>query len=105
VATLVIHAPRQKSRAEGKKSFERTFATRKGRGYAIARNLYERCWPGCEVVLLSKDEGKRAEGRLVKLVPTVKADNGIQRYDVYIEKLRMVRYRPEALNRNGVAVL
>ncbi len=55
--------------------------------------------------MLSKDELKRAEGELDKLVPTVKTRNGIQRYDVYIKNLRMVSYKPESLNRNGVAVI
>ena len=56
-------------------------------------------------MLLSKDERKRAEGKLVRLVPTIKAGNGIQRYDVHVEGLRKVPYKPEDINRNGVAVL
>jgi hypothetical protein len=73
MATLVINAPKQKAESESKRSFEQTFASAVGQGYAIARHLSERCHPGCRVVLLSKDEGKRAEGRLVKLAATCKA--------------------------------
>lgn len=103
--TLVINAPKQMVDAESKKCFESTFSSGVGEGYAIASRLYVQCRIGCRVVLLSKDEGKRAEGKLVRLIPTEKAGNGIQRFDVHIEGLRRVPYRPEDLNRNGVAVL
>lgn len=101
---LVINAPRQMVRAQRKKSFAKTFSSRIGKGYAIWSRWFARCYPGCKVVLLSKDERKRAEGKLVKLVPVSKARNGIQRYDVYIRNLTKVTYRPEPLNRNGVLV-
>lgn len=101
---LIINAPKQMVNSEDKRSFEQSLATGIGSGYAIAYNLWLQCRPGCSVVLLSKDEGKRAEGTLAELVPTEKAGNGIQRYDVYIEGLRRVPYKSEALNRNGVAV-
>ena len=103
--TLVINAPREMVQSDSKKSFENTLATGVGEGYAISRTLFEQCRPGCPVVLLSKDERKRAEGKLVRLVPTSKAGNGIQRYDVHIKDLAVVPYKPEALNRNGVAVI
>ena len=73
--------------------------------YAINAKLFPRITLGGRVVLLCKDEPRRAEGRLVKLVPTFKAGNGIQRYDVHIENLKMVPYKPESLNRNGVAAI
>lgn len=102
---LVINAPREQVDAGFKKSFDSTMRTGVGEGYAISRTLYDQCRPGMVVVLLSKDEGKRAEGRLIRLVPGEKAGNGIQRYDVHVEGLAMVKYKPEALNRNGVAVI
>ena len=105
MAILIINAPKQMAQSDKKKSFDSTFATGVGEGYAISSQLYERCRPGCRVVLLSKDERKRGEGKLVRLVPTSKAGNGIQRYDVYIEGLTRVPYRSEPLNRNGVAVI
>lgn len=103
--TLVINTPSRTVDLEGKRSFENTIATGVGEGFAIARRLYDQCRPGCGVVVLSKDEGKRAEGKLVRLVATSKAGNGIQRYDVHVEGLRKVPYKPEHINRNGVAVL
>ncbi len=57
------------------------------------------------MVLLSKDEGLRAEGELTELVPRSKTGSGIQRYNVHIANLRMVPYKPERLNRNGIAVI
>ncbi len=107
--TLVIHAPRERENnpTPNYKSFESIFASRPcvGPDYAIARNLLVRLYPGCGVVLLCKDRPKRAEGKLVKLVPTTKAGNGIQRYNVYIEGLKIVPYKSESLSRTGVAVI
>ncbi len=105
MAILVINAPKWRVRQENAKSFEKTFQSGIGDGYAISKNLFDQLSPMCVVVLLSKDQKLRAEGRLIKLVPTTKTKNGIQRYDVYIENLTMVPYRPERLNRNGVAVI
>lgn len=105
MAMLVINAPRWRVQQENAKSFERTFHSGVGDGYAISKNLFDQLSPGCGVVLLSKDQKLRAEGKLIRLVPTTKANNGIQRYDVYIENLTRVPYRPEHLNRNGVAVI
>ena len=103
--TLVIHAPAGKAQQENKQSFETTFTRGVGDGYAIAQNLFSQLSPGCRVVLLCKDSEKRAEGQLVKLFPTGKTDNGIERYDVYFENMKMVPYKAERLNRNGVAVI
>jgi len=66
---------------------------------------------GWRVVLLCKDKRRRAEGELVQLKPAIKdgrlwsTKNHIQRYDVYVKNFKMVPYRPEALNRNGVEVI
>ena len=103
--TLVINAPKLTTQQQNKKSFESTLASGVGDGYAISKKLFEQLYPGCGVVLLSKDQKLRAEGKLVKLIPTCKADNGIQRYDVQIDKLTRVPYKPESLNRNGVTVI
>jgi hypothetical protein len=103
--TLVIHAPKEKVVTEQKRSFQRTLATGIGDEYAIYADLYPQICVGCRVVVLSKDERRRAEGTLVKLVPTCKTKNGIQRYDVYIKDLKEVNYKSERLNRCGVAVI
>ncbi len=104
MTTLVIHTPRWRVTAERVKSFDQTLTTRIGDGYAIPRAWADQCQPGCKVVVLSKDERKRAEGTLVKLDPVSQADNGMQRYDVHIRDLVMVTYAPESLYRTGVAV-
>ncbi len=103
--TLVISAPRELANANNWRSFDTTMRTGIGSGYAIASALIGRISVGDRVVLLSKDEGLRAEGRIAALLPTEKAGNGIQRYDVHMADLRKVPYAPESLNRNGVAVL
>ncbi len=105
MSTLVIHAPRAKVEEEQKRSFKTTLQSGVGDEYAIASSLVRRLSPGCKVVVLSKDEGLRAEGELVMLVPKSKTANGIQRYDVHVKNLKIVPYKPERLNRNGVAVL
>jgi len=105
MATLVIHAPKEKVQQEQKKSFENTMRSGVGEGYAISRDLVAQLSPGCPVVVLSKDQKLRAEGELIELVPTEKANNGMQRYDVRIKNLKQVPYKPENLNRNGVSVI
>lgn len=105
MTTLVIHAPSGKARQEGKKSFDDTFKEGVGDRYAIDLKSYGLLYPGCDVVLLDKDKRQRAEGRLLKLVEVSKTEAGMQRYDVYIENLRMVQYKPERLARCGIAVM
>jgi hypothetical protein len=102
--TLVLNAPSWRENEDGAKSFESMEASGRGDGYAIASTLVTRIAPGCPVVVLNKERSLRAEGTLLRLVPTSKTASGIQRYDVYMSGLRRVPYRPEALNRCGVAV-
>ena len=76
--TLVIHAPTGKVQSgDNKKSFERTFADGIGTGYAIAWHLHHQLYPGCGVVVLDKDQAKRAEGKLVRLVEVDKTKTGM----------------------------
>jgi len=104
MTTLVIHTPSSKVAQEAKRSFEKTLESKIGDEYAIYQNLLPRLSPGCRVVVLDKDQGKRAEGTLVKLERGSKTENGIQRYNVHIADLKRVEYKPEALNRCGIAV-
>ena len=104
MTTLVIHAPDWKVHQEDARSFERVFACGIGDGYAIPERLALKLYVGCDVVLLSKDERKRAEGKLRELVPTSKTNSGMQRYDVYVENLERVPYKAEPLARTGIAV-
>ncbi len=101
----MINAPKAKVQGENKRSFKSTFNSGIGDEYAIWSHWVSLIAPGCKVVLLSKDEELRAEGELVELVPKSKTGSGIQRYDVHLKKLKMVPYKAERLNRNGVAVI
>lgn len=109
--TLVIHAPENKLGRDDTKSFDDTFRTGIGKAYALNSKIFSKISPGCRVVLLCKVKKRRAEGQLVWLEPAIKDDspwvteNGIQRYDVFVENFEKTPYKPEALNRNGVAVI
>jgi len=105
MTTLVVNAPHRRAEKEGARSFDETFKKGVGDGYAIARSLFARLSPGCGVVLLCKDRGRRAEGTLVELKPNGKTNSGISRYDVYMANMREVKYKSEQLNRNGVAII
>lgn len=104
MTTLVIHAPSSKVAQESKWSFEKTLESKVGDEYAIYQNLFLRLSPRARVVVLDKDQRKRAEGTLIRLESRSKTDNGIQRYDVHITDLKRVEYKPEVLNRCGIAV-
>ncbi|MCX5990928.1 MAG: hypothetical protein NTZ04_01135 [Chloroflexi bacterium] len=102
-ATLVIHAPRYQV---GKKSFEAVFSSRTGVGYIIYDRDKSRLQvPGSNVVLLANDLKRRAEGCLIKLTPTTKTKSGRQRYDVLVDKWTEVVFKPERLNRCGIAII
>lgn len=106
--TLVINAPwwRKGGKPEEPYSWETYLKTGVGKGYAIRRKDASKLPSGSKVVLLRKDKNKqRAEGLLVNLVATTKTAQGLQRYDVYFEKQAVVTYKPEKLNRFGVAVI
>jgi hypothetical protein len=104
--TLIIHASDARAR-KGSKSFESVLDDGIGDGYALSSDQYQRLEKGDPVVLLRKDRNKRrAEGRLVELVATGRTTpQGLQRYDVYLEDLKWVEYKPEPLNRYGVNVI
>jgi hypothetical protein len=103
---LVINAPQNQVDQNNKKSFEETLKSGLAEGYAINSNLFKQVYPGCGVVLLSKDLKRRAKGKLVRLNPTYKTKNGIQRYNVVIKNLKeAISYKSERLNRNGVTVI
>ncbi len=105
--TLVIHAPRRTVVTKNSRTFKSTCAKRVGDKYAIFDSLVRQLSPGCPVILLSKDEKKRAEGKLTKLELRTVAKNGVPRYDVHIGELNEVNYRGDKikLNRCGVTVL
>jgi hypothetical protein len=107
--TLVLNAPRDKVRTEGKHSFEQSFQDRVGHGYAIPLKYAESIQSNPSrwtVVLLDKYTGDRVEGKLIKLEETgEKTSQGILRYDVYTTQLKRVAYKSESLTRTGIAIL
>lgn len=110
--SLIIHAPEHQLGREDTKSFSDTFNTRIGKAYALNSKIHSQISLGCRVVLLCKDKKLRAEGELDKLILAKTKDdkpwvtkNHIKRYDVHVKNFKMVSYRPEALNRNGVAII
>lgn len=104
--TLVINAPEYKGKPGAPNSLEAYFNTGEALGYAIFQKDVSKLSQDSKVVLLRKGKNqKRAEGSFVKLVYTGKTTpQGIKRYDVHFEGQRMVSYKPEKLNRFGVAV-
>ena len=106
MTTLVIHAPYRRVK-NGAKSFNAVLASGLGDAYIITPREFTILGSSrsASVVVLDKDNKGRAEGVLVKLVPTKKAKNGGQRYDVHIRDLKTVPYKSERLNRNGIAVM
>jgi hypothetical protein len=105
--TLVIHAPSSLARLSGYKSFDQIVSDGKAMGYAIPRGLFQQLSPDDPVVVICNAHQKQASGRIEQLVPTEKAGNGQQRYDVVIKDLRPERYTHAMtpLGRSGVAVV
>lgn len=102
--TLVIHAPKSRCDPALSNCFADYFRTGIGKSYIIGKgNISKLTIPGSPLVLLDKESQLRAEGTLVKLVPTVKTPQ--QHYDVHFEGQKMVPYKPESLNHYGVAVI
>ena len=106
--TLVIHAPDRAVIGRGAQSFEHIMSTGVGRGYAIyGGDVAKLKIPGSTVVLLRQDRRRaRAAGRPVRLAATGQyTRNGRERYDVHVQGLQLVSYRPEKLTRFGYCVL
>jgi hypothetical protein len=103
---LVINAPKNTDR-KGNRSFEDTLETQVGEEHLIYPNLHAQVEPGCRVIVLDKDQGKQAEGKLLKLDRGTVAGNGRQRYNVHMKQLEPMEYRGDEiwLNYCGVAVI
>jgi hypothetical protein len=82
MTTLIIHAPQKTAEQEGKRSFDCTIALGIGEAYAIPKAEVDRLVRGDNVVVLSKDEERRAEGTLVELRQNGETETGMKRYDV-----------------------
>ena len=104
--TLVISASHARAR-KGGKTFEAILVDGLGPGYAISRNDVVNLVPGSPVVLVRQDRSERREEGTLVMRPQYTGRNtpqGKRRYDVSIVNLREVTYRPEPIDRNGVAV-
>ncbi len=105
--TLFIHVPYSKVEESKKKSFTQTVATGRGDGFAISRGQFQQLKPGDPIVVICRTHKKKAAGQIRELIPTEKAGNGLQRYDIVIAGLEPVPYTHEDVifHRTGVAVL
>jgi hypothetical protein len=107
MATLFLSAPKIKTL--GGSGFYRTFDTivQNGIGpdYGIASTLIARVYPGMRVVVFDRDQRRCAEGVVVDYTPTIKAGNGVQRYNVQIRNLIETSYtNPPKVNHFGVTI-
>jgi hypothetical protein len=107
--TLFLSAPKIKTQHGS--AFYRTFDTillnGVGPDYGIYSNLIGQVHSGMRVVVFDRDVRRSAEGVVVNYVPTTKAGNGVQRYNVNIRDLREVSYtntNPPRVNYFGVAI-
>jgi hypothetical protein len=105
--TLFLSAPKVKTQHGS--GFYRTFDTillsGVGPDYGIYTTLIGQVRPGMRVVVFDRDVRRCAEGVMVNYVPTTKAGNGVQRYNVNIRNLKEVLYvNPPRINYFGVAV-
>jgi hypothetical protein len=107
MCALVIHVPNHAVVNRGAKSFAQVMSSNVGNGYAIFKNDLSKWVKGRKVIVLRKDKDKRrAEGILEKIVNIHKPTaQGIERYDIYINNLKQVEYKPEKLNRFGVGYI
>jgi hypothetical protein len=102
--TLFLLAPRSKNRpTTNHKDFFTILANGVGPDYGISNNLIGQMSPGMPVVVFHRDRGRQAWGIVTGYTPTIKAGNGVQRYDVGIRDLAMQPYtNPPRVNRFGV---
>jgi|SRR5579871_2026636 len=104
--TLFLLAPHSKTQpGTHHKDFYTIVANGVGPDYGISSNLIQQVTTGMRVVLFDRDRRLQAEGTVAAYVPTAKAGNGVQRYDVSIRGLILLPYtNPPRVNRFGVAI-
>jgi hypothetical protein len=101
--TLVINAP---SYQQAKRSFSKTMTTGVGDDYALNSKILPLAQKARDVILLDKTARKKATGTISKIVATGnKTRSGIPRFDIHMANLKECDYKPESLNRNGVAII
>jgi len=103
--TLFLSAPKVRTQVG---PFYRDFYTilqnNTGPDYAIYANIAAQICPGMHVVVFDRDRQLQAEGTISRLIR--KPSNHVQRYDVSIPDLHIVKYSyPPVVNRCGVALI
>ena len=106
--TLFLSAPKVKTLHESGfyKTFDTILQNGLGPDYGISANLINRVYVGMPVVVFDKYQKRRAEGVVASYSPTIKAGNGVQRYDVKIHNLKEVwpYSNPPKVNYFGVTI-
>jgi hypothetical protein len=103
---LVISAPPSKAESGyDSHSFEKIYLSGVGPTYIISDRDREQLPPGSKVILIDNESEKRAEAQLTGFSFAEMAANGQARYDVHLVNPKMVAYKKESLNRNGVAII
>lgn len=108
MTTLYLNVLKDKADGAGEKSYADTLKSAIGSGYAMSMDNALKCVSGSDVVLLCQATGQRAQGKIKALKLTVeKTGSGMVRYDVYMEDIAAVPYRPAPANfgRAGVLVV
>ena len=103
---LVINAPKYQAKTNSKRSFSATLKSGIGENYALNKKIRSSALKAKKVIVLDKSAKRKAIGTINKIVATGQnAGNGIPRYDIHMSKLKKCVYKPESLNRNGVAII
>ncbi len=103
---LAISAPHSKAvSGYGFRSFEKIFSSGIGPTYIISDYDRGQLAPGSKLIILDDDQEKRAESELTGFSFAEMAGNGQARYNVHHANPKMVPYKKERLNRNGVAII
>ncbi len=77
-----------------------------GDDYALNSKILPLAQKAKKVILLDKTARKKATGVKIEIVPRRhKTGNGIPRFDIHMSGLIECDYKPESLNRNGVAII
>jgi hypothetical protein len=106
MSTLYLLAPQSKNNPSSHhKDFYTIFNSGIGPDYGISRSEITRIRAGMPVIFFDRDRQLQASGTVAGYVPTVKAGNGVQRYDVEISNFTLQQYNdPPRVNRFGVAI-
>ncbi len=103
---LVINVPGNRVGEPTFISADEIAKTGVAKGFVISGNDESQLTAGCVVILVDNYyKTKRYECRLVELKPTETADNGWQRYSVYLKDAIRKPYKYERANRWGTSVI